>query len=81
MAWEEDAPEILRVMVDDMDSPQTFTDDKLLRVLTVAAWQVTQELVFVQSYAISILNQTVLPDPTVAARRRHHGPVPTLCLG
>lgn len=65
MAWQDDMVEILRVMVNDMDTTQTYTDDKLLRVLVVSCFQVISELQFAQTYTVSISNQTLSPDPTV----------------
>ncbi len=67
MAWQDDMTELLRVMVNDMDTPQAYSDDKLLRVLMVGAFQVLQQLTFNNSYSISIANQTITPDPTVTA--------------
>lgn len=67
MAWEDDMTEMLRVLVDDMDEPPVFSDEKLLRVLTVAAFQVSSQLTFDHNFAVSISAQTISPDPTAAA--------------
>lgn len=69
MAFEDDAVEILRVLVDDTETPPKYTDAKLLRVLTVAAFQVLNELEFSQDFQVSLGNQTVTPDPTDDATR------------
>ncbi len=67
MAWQDDATEVLRVLVNDMDSPQTYSDDKLERVLVVAAFQVLLEATFSQDFVVSISNASILPDPTLGA--------------
>lgn len=67
MAWEDDMPEILRVMVNDLEDTPTYSDEKLLRVLVVAAFQVLRELTFAQTYTVNIQNQTISPDPTASA--------------
>jgi hypothetical protein len=67
MAWQDDMIEVLRVLVNDLDSPPTYSDDKLERVLVVAALQVLQEVSFSQAFAVSLARGTIAPDPTAAA--------------
>lgn len=69
MAWDEEMTEILRVLVGDTEDTPTHSDDKLLRLLVVAAYQTVNEVDFQQDYTVAILNQTISPDPTVAATR------------
>ena len=65
MAWDETIPEIVRAITDDLDDTALkVSDDNILRVIIVAAFQVNNELDFVNTYTIDILNQTISPDPT-----------------
>lgn len=66
MAWDDDMVTMLRVLVNDIDST-TYTDDKLIQTILVAAFQVKQEATFPYEYTVSLSNQTISPDPTVAA--------------
>jgi hypothetical protein len=68
MSWESDGVEILRVMVDDLEEV-VYTDEKLERVLLVAAFQVLREADFTQDYTIDISEGTIEPDPTLAATK------------
>ena len=56
---------ILRVLVNDQDSTQ-YTDDSLGNVLVVGAFQVLQEVSFVQSYTVKVSQVSIVPDPTAA---------------
>lgn len=69
MAWQDDMTELLRVMVNDMEDTPTYTDDRLERVLAVAAFQVLQELRFSFPYVVSLANTTIMPDPTDPASK------------
>lgn len=65
MAWADDGVLILRELVADPEgTTPIYTDDRLSRVLVIAAMQVTQEVTFSRDYSISISNVTITPDPT-----------------
>ena len=65
MAWDTDALQILRVLLDDIDeTTQKYTDDKLTSVLVVSAYQLNQELDFDETYVVNIGAETITPDPT-----------------
>lgn len=63
MAWDLELPLVLRALVNDLDAV-TFTDDRLLQVLVVAAFQVGQELTFRQKYTAKVSDVDLSPDPT-----------------
>ena len=72
MAWQDDMNSILRVLIsddDEVEADRTFSDDKLERVLIVAAFQVSYELDFDNTYVINIANSTISPDPTLTATK------------
>jgi hypothetical protein len=67
MAWDEEMLLVVRVMVNDQEA-QTYTDDSLLRLILVAAFQVAQELPFPLDYRADVVNETLTPDPTMGTR-------------
>ena len=68
MAFEDPMLEMVRVLVDDMDEDnEKFSEDTLLRVIYVAAFQVKDEVELDADYSVSIVNQTISPDPSVEA--------------
>jgi hypothetical protein len=69
MAWDVEMTELLRVMVNDLDSPQQFSDEKLQKAIVVAAFQVQQEVELPTNYEVSFSDATLEPDPTEGADR------------
>lgn len=64
MAWDTDAVDILRVMMDDFDNPtERISDDRYLSVAIVGAFQVLRELTFDTTYTVNISAQSISPDP------------------
>jgi hypothetical protein len=63
MAWEAQMIEMVRVLVDDLDTPPRYSDSKLERVLMVAAYNILQETRFESTYVVDIPAQSVEPDP------------------
>lgn len=57
---------LLRVLVNDL-AAATYTDQSLSQVLAVAGHFVVQEMKFSQPFAVDIVGQTVMPDPTDTA--------------
>lgn len=64
MAWDVDAVELLRVLINDCDETPTYTDERLIRVLVVGAFQLMRKAVFSQTFVVDIGRQTITPDPT-----------------
>lgn len=63
MAWTDDAIQILRVLVSDLDSTR-YTDAALLANLAVAAYQVKREVDLDTEYTVSVTAKTITPDPS-----------------
>lgn len=68
MAWEDESLIMLRAFVDDLDET-AYTDDRLLQVLAVAAFQVNLEMSFANKYTVKMSDVSVAPDPTLAGTR------------
>ncbi len=69
MAWQVELIEVLRVLVNDLTETPVYSDQTLKRVLLVAGLQLSQELVFSQTYLADVVQAEFTPDPTVTASR------------
>jgi len=66
MAWTIDLTLMVRVLISDMDSPQTYTDEYLKRVLITAGIIVDTEIPFDYDYSYDISALTISPDPVTS---------------
>lgn len=64
MAWETDMVLMLRYLINDIDLPQTYTDERLEQLLAVAAQYVIDEIDFSTTYTIDMSTPSISPDPT-----------------
>lgn len=64
MAWPTEMTTVLRVMINDLDTPQTYTDQRLQQVLAVCAQIVTVEMNFSQPFQADVVAVSITPDPT-----------------
>lgn len=64
MAWDDEMTTVLRVMINDLGTPSTYTDDRLQQVLVVCAKIVGVEMVFSQPFVADVNNIVITPDPT-----------------
>jgi hypothetical protein len=62
--WDVEMVLILRHMIDDLDQPPKYTDEKLQQLVLVAAQFVQTENIFETYYTINIENFSLKPDPT-----------------
>ena len=53
---------ILRVIIDDLSSPQTYSDSRLIQAICVAARYVQQDLQ-ITTYTVSAVGGTISPEP------------------
>lgn len=63
MTWNIDLVLMLRILVNDINSPQTYTDIYLQRVLVTAGIMVDADIPFGTTYAYDISLLTISPDP------------------
>lgn len=63
MAWYSNALPILRVLIQDMTEPYTYSDDNLYSVLCSAASLVQQEVNLLNVYTVNFTTKTITPDP------------------
>lgn len=68
MAFEDEAIPIIRAMISDDGTVAKYTDDQILNLITTAAYIVKMDgasIGFLNTYVISVQDQTIKPDPTV----------------
>tara|TARA_R110002020_G_scaffold188560_1_gene387301 strand:+ start:599 stop:1096 length:498 start_codon:yes stop_codon:yes gene_type:complete len=78
MAWTTDMVTVLRYIIDDVDSPQTYTDTRLKTVIVTAAQLTKEDITFAKTYTLDLTNITISPDPT--ATTRDDGFINLVCL-
>lgn len=69
MAWQGEMVEIFRVMLNDLDEPPTYSDERLARILVVSAHMVLVEMQFSRPFFADIENLDIIPDPTLTDSR------------
>lgn len=65
MAWDTEIIRIVRVLINDLNSPYEYSDRRLLQTIVVAAKYVQFDAVLDHDYDIDILNPNISPDPTL----------------
>lgn len=67
MSWDYDLVVMVRALINDIDSPQNFDDDRIQSSLLVGGLISTQDFYFSTSYSFDFSAITLTPDPTLAA--------------
>lgn len=62
--WSPECVEILRNLINDVSDTPTYTNDRLERLLIVAALQVSREVDFIYNYTINVSEVLISPDPS-----------------
>jgi hypothetical protein len=66
MAWQDETIITTRVLVNDLNTPYEFSDDRITQILVVAGKYVQFDVNLDYIYDIDVVNQTITPDPTVS---------------
>lgn len=69
MSWDTEMTTILRVTIQDMASPPTYSDPQLQQMILVSALTLQAQISFRQPYVPDIDAGTLTPDPTGPAAR------------
>lgn len=65
MPWQVEIPLITRVWINDLDETSpTYSEDRILQVVAVAAQNVIREVSLSTTYAVDVVNLRIQPDPT-----------------
>ena len=66
MAWQDDMTQMLRILIFDIESTPTYSDARLEEMIVTAAHLVIQDINFSTDYTVSIMSQSITPDPTTS---------------
>jgi len=66
MSWQTEIPIIVRTLINDWSDPPTYSEERLLQVISVAAKYVQFDVSLENSYNINVVNPNITPDPTVS---------------
>lgn len=66
MSWNIEMPIIVRTLINDLSDSPTYSDERLLQVISVAAKYVQFDVVLDQAYAVNVVNPDIAPDPTIS---------------
>jgi hypothetical protein len=64
MKWKTEIPIIVRTLINDLSDNPTFSDDRLLQAISVAAKYVQFDVILDHAYVVNVVNPTITPDPT-----------------
>ena len=64
MSWKKEIPIIVRTLINDLSETPTYSDERILQVIAVAAKYVQFDVVLDHQYIVNVANPTITPDPT-----------------
>ena len=65
MSWKKEIPIIVRTLINDFSETPTYSDERLLQIISVAAKYVQFDVVLDNAYTIDVVRPNISPDPTV----------------
>jgi len=65
MSWQVEIPIIVRTLINDLSDAPTYSDERILQTIAVAAKYVQFDVVLDYSYTIDVVNPNITPDPTI----------------
>jgi len=68
MSWQVEFPLIIRYMINDIDTPQTYADARLQELALISALRTNAEISFPHNYVVDIVGSGLSPDPTLDPR-------------
>ena len=66
MSWTVEIPLMIRVLIDDLSNTPTYSDERLLQLISVAARYVLLDIQLSVDYSIDITSPQITPDPVVS---------------
>lgn len=67
--WQLEIPTIVRNLINDFESPPTYSDSRIQELSVVAAYYVVNEVNLDKKYSIDIINYIITPDPSDPSSR------------
>jgi hypothetical protein len=65
MAWQDEMIITTRVLVNDLNTPYEFSDDRIEQIIVVAGKYVQFNINLEHPYSINVIDRTITPDPTI----------------
>jgi hypothetical protein len=65
MSWQIEIPIMVRTLINDLNDQPTYSDERLLQVIAVAAKYVQFDVVLDNEYSVNVVDFSMSPDPTV----------------
>jgi hypothetical protein len=65
MSWNIEIPIIVRTLINDLEDTPTYSDERLLQTIVVAAKYVQFDIVLDTIYSVDVVNTNIAPDPTI----------------
>lgn len=65
MSWQIEIPIMVRTLINDLNDQPTYSDERLLQVITVAAKYVQFDVVLDHEYLVNVADPSISPDPTI----------------
>lgn len=65
MSWKVEIPIIVRTLINDLSETPTYSDERLLQIIAVAAKYVQFDVVLDHAYTVNVVRPTIDPDPTI----------------
>ena len=65
MSWNIEMPIIVRTLINDMSDSPTYSDERILQIIVVAAKYVQFDVVLDHEYVLNIASPNITPDPTI----------------
>lgn len=65
MAWNIEMPLIVRTLINDLSDSPTYSDERILQTIVVAAKYVQFDVVLDHQYELNVVSPDISPDPTI----------------
>lgn len=65
MSWQLELPLLIRSFINDLGDEPIYSDERIIQLALVAAQHTIIDIEFTNSYSIDIINQNIIPDPTL----------------
>lgn len=64
MSWQTELTTIVRVLINDLNEPYEYSDNRIQQILAVAGRYVQFDINLTNKYTIDVVNKNISPDPT-----------------
>jgi hypothetical protein len=65
MSWKNEIPIIVRTLINDLSETPTYSDERILQVIAVAAKYVQFDVSLDNVYVVNVVKPTITPDPSL----------------